>query len=344
MAQSKEVALITVNNAESFGISFKKFPFSVLFFWADWHEPCKQIQSVIAELSNDHKELQFYSINAEEFETLTTQFNVSAVPTIILCKNQKESQRLEAESVPNTVNTIKQFGTHSATASSLKSVVKSAENDQKESTEQLNKRIAKLIAGAPIMLFMKGTPQEPKCKFSRATVEILKEQKVTKYGYFNILNDPAVRSGIKVYSNWKTFPQLYINGTLIGGLDVIKEKIEDDEFQELLPQNVKDEANSLNDKLFKLINQKRIMLFMKGTPSDPKCGFSNQMVQIMKQQTVNDYGYFDILNDMEVRQGLKTYSDWPTYPQLYVAGKLIGGLDVIKEMIEDEEFADAVSV
>ena len=84
---------------------------------------------------------------------------------------------------------------------------------------------------------MTGTPEEPKCKFSRATVEILKQQNVTKYGYFNILNDPAVRAQIKVYSNWKTFPQLYINNKLIGGLDIIKEKIEDGEFDDLLPKN-----------------------------------------------------------------------------------------------------------
>ena len=194
------------------------------------------------------------------------------------------------------------------------------------------------------MIILTGSPEEPKCKFSRATVEILKQQNVTKYGYFNILNDPAVRAQIKVYSNWKTFPQLYINGKLIGGLDIIKEKIEDGEFDDLLPKDVKNEKDSLNSKLEKLINQKKVMLFMKGTPSAPQCGFSNQIVKILAEQGVKDYGTFNILEDMDVRQGLKTYSNWPTYPQLYVKGKLLGGLDVVKEMIEDEEFQDAMNI
>jgi len=344
MAAQKETKLVTVNNEEAFKIVFSKSAYSVLFFWADWHDPCKQIASVINELSNDYQQLQFYSINAEQYESLTSKFNVEAVPTIILCKQQKEIKRLEAETVPNTVDAIKQFAQQSITAASVSSTAKKQNDSEKkeETIEELNARIAKLISAAPIMLFMKGSPEEPKCKFSRATVEILKQQNVTKYGYFNILNDPAVRAQIKVYSNWKTFPQLYINNKLIGGLDIIKEKIEDGEFDDLLPKNVKNEKDSLNAKLERLVNQKKVMLFMKGTPNAPQCGFSKQIVQILRDQNVNDYGSFNILDDMDVRQGLKTYSNWPTYPQLYVGGKLIGGLDVVKEMIDDDEFQDAI--
>ena len=172
----------------------------------------------------------------------------------------------------------------------------------------------------------------------------MKEQNVTKYGYFNILNDPAVRAQIKVYSNWKTFPQLYINNKLIGGLDVIKELIEDDEFDAILPKETMKAKETLHDRLTRLVSQEKIMLFMKGTPDAPQCGFSNQIVQILRQQEVEGYGHFNILEDNEVRQGLKTFSNWPTFPQLYVKGQLIGGLDVVKEMIEDEEFQDAINV
>eukprot|EP00484_Ammonia_sp_Unknown_P006939 CAMPEP_0197075540 /NCGR_PEP_ID=MMETSP1384-20130603/211663_1 /TAXON_ID=29189 /ORGANISM="Ammonia sp." /LENGTH=343 /DNA_ID=CAMNT_0042514389 /DNA_START=17 /DNA_END=1048 /DNA_ORIENTATION=+ len=343
MAAQKQTNVHKVDNEETFKTAFGKSEYAVLFFWADWHEPCKQIASVFMELSNDHPTLRFFSINAEQYESLTEQFNVSAVPTIVLTKQQKEVKRLEAETVPNTVDAINQFAQHSQTASALKPTPQQNEAKE-ESIEELNKRIAKLINAAPIMLFMKGTPEEPKCKFSRATIEILKQQNVTKFGYFNILNDQAVRNQIKVYSNWKTFPQLYINGKLIGGLDVIKEKIEDDEFQEMLPKETKNAQQTLNDRLKSLVHQKTVMLFMKGTPSQPQCGFSNQMIQLLKQQGVSDYGHFNILDDMEVRQGLKKYSNWPTYPQLYVKGQLLGGLDVVKEMIEDDEFQDAVNV
>lgn len=71
------------------------------------------------------------------------------------------------------------------------------------------------------------------------------------------------------------------------------------------------------------------MVFMKGSPDTPRCGFSRTLVSIFKDVNCQ-FGHFDILQDEDVRQGLKTFSNWPTYPQVYVNGKLIGGLDIIK--------------
>jgi Grx4 family monothiol glutaredoxin len=70
------------------------------------------------------------------------------------------------------------------------------------------------------------------------------------------------------------------------------------------------------------------MLFMKGTPSAPQCGFSRQTVSLLREKGVR-YGFFNILADDEVRQGLKEYSEWPTFPQVYVGGELVGGLDIV---------------
>jgi Grx4 family monothiol glutaredoxin len=90
-------------------------------------------------------------------------------------------------------------------------------------------------------------------------------------------------------------------------------------------------TESLEDRLVKLINKSKVMIFMKGDRNAPRCGFSKQLIQIMNEIGV-EYDTFDILTDEEVRQGLKTFSDWPTYPQVYVKGELQGGLDIIKEM------------
>ena len=81
------------------------------------------------------------------------------------------------------------------------------------------------------------------------------------------------------------------------------------------------------------------MLFMKGIPSSPKCGFSRQIVDILDSYSVS-YDAFNILEDDEVRQGLKVYSDWPTYPQLYVEGDLVGGLDIVEEMVESGDLEE----
>lgn len=233
------------------------------------------------------------------------------------------------------------------------------ETNQQTPQQTLNNRLQSLIASSPIMLFLKGTPNAPKCGFSRQAIEMLTSSNVS-FGYFNILEDDEVRQGLKSYSDWPTYPQLYVRGELVGGLDIIKELMEEDgglvEQLELgdfvikkgdiafaatdaMKEEKKEETNSLDEKLKQLVNRHRIMLFMKGVPSGPRCGFSRQIVEILDSFGVS-YDAFNILEDEEVRQGLKVYSDWPTYPQLYVEGDLVGGLDIVKELQESEELED----
>ena len=187
------------------------------------------------------------------------------------------------------------------------------------------------------MLFMKGTPESPQCGFSSKIVELLKKNKAP-FSAFNILSDSEVRQGLKDYSNWKTYPQLYVKGELLGGLDIVKELDEEGELMGLL-QPALEEADpkaALTEQLKQLINSSPVMLFMKGTPDQPKCGFSTEIVGLLNKQGVH-FSSFNILSDNSVRQGLKEYSNWPTFPQLYIKGELIGGLDIVKEMIDSDE-------
>lgn len=87
-------------------------------------------------------------------------------------------------------------------------------------TEELNARLAELVKAAPVMLFMKGTPSSPQCGFSRQLVGILREKGV-RYGFFNILADEDVRQGLKIWADWPTYPQLWVGGELVGGLDIV---------------------------------------------------------------------------------------------------------------------------
>jgi len=132
---------------------------------------------------------------------------------------------------------------------------------------------------------------------------------------------------------------VYSNGELIGGLDILKELIEGGELHDSL--GVAPGSDPLDVRLEKLINKATVMLFMKGDPQEAKCGFSRTIVSLLQEHDIA-FGSFDILTDEEVRQGLKEYSKWPTYPQLYAKGKLIGGLDIIKELIEGGEFKEAL--
>ena len=89
-----------------------------------------------------------------------------------------------------------------------------------DQTAELNKRLQGLVKAAPVMLFMKGTPSTPQCGFSRSLVGLLREQGV-RYGFFNILADEEVRQGLKLWADWPTFPQLWVSGELVGGLDIV---------------------------------------------------------------------------------------------------------------------------
>ena len=99
--------------------------------------------------------------------------------------------------------------------------------------ETLQKKIEALINSAPVFLFMKGTPEEPQCGFSAKVVDILHELKVT-FSSFDIFSDEEIRQGVKDYSNWPTYPQLYVNGKLVGGCDIVVEMAQSGELKELL--------------------------------------------------------------------------------------------------------------
>ena len=168
----------------------------------------------------------------------------------------------------------------------------------KEPALNLDHRLKTLVSSHPLMIFIKGTPAAPKCGFSRQLIDLLTQVNAS-YGSFDILSDEQVRQGLKTFSDWPTFPQVYLNAELVGGLDIVKELVESGEFLKMIPA-----PEDTPTRLAKLIKRSRVMLFMKGNPSTPKCGFSRQIVALL-QELGAELDTFDILEDEEVRQGLK---------------------------------------
>ena len=96
------------------------------------------------------------------------------------------------------------------------------------------------------------------------------------------------------------------------------------------------------DKISNLIEENKILLFMKGNPKFPQCGFSSLACQILDASGAN-YETVDVLQDQDVREGIKTYSNWPTIPQLYINKEFIGGADIMREMYESGELTKVTS-
>ena len=91
-----------------------------------------------------------------------------------------------------------------------------------------------------------------------------------------------------------------------------------------------------HEDIKKAVTENDVVLFMKGTPVFPQCGFSSVVSRVLEHLGV-EYAAVNVLEDDAVRQGIKTYSDWPTIPQLYVKGEFVGGCDIVKEMFESGE-------
>ncbi|KAG0223378.1 Glutaredoxin 3 [Actinomortierella wolfii] len=316
-----------------------------LNFWASWAPPCIQMNDIFEELATKNPNLHFVKIEAEKFPDISEEYEIAAVPSFVIVQDGKVAARVEGANPPELSSTIAKFSKSGSTsangsaspatpvASSSPSTVGAAPS---LSPEEMNARLKELTNSAPVMIFIKGTPTAPRCQFSRQLLEILTAQNI-RFSSFNILADEEVRQAMKTFSDWPTFPQVYVKGEFVGGLDVVKELVATGEFQAMVPAE-----KDLKTRMDELIHKAPLMIFIKGSPETPRCGFSKKLVALLADQGVT-YDSFDILEDDDIRQGLKTHVDWPTYPMVFFKGELLGGLDIITEMIENGEFAQVVS-
>jgi len=326
---------------------------SVLLFWASWHAPSRPggdvdgVFRTLASAASASGDIDFFRVEAEAVPDLSLKYGVNVVPTFVLLDGLGAIvDRVDGgDDIPRLTQAV---GSLSSSAPSSVTSLPAAPPAAAETNADvdLEARLKSLTTSSQTVLFMKGTPASPKCGFSRQAIELLSGAGIS-FGTFDILTDDAVREGLKTYSDWPTYPQLYVKGELMGGLDILKEMANDDG-ESLADQlgldsggNAGPETKTLDERLRDITNRQRIMLFMKGLPSAPKCGFSRQIVEMLDRHSAK-YDSFNILEDEEVRAGLKVYSDWPTYPQLYVDGDLVGGLDIVKEMEEGGDLADLI--
>lgn len=203
----------------------------------------------------------FFSLDAEEVSEVSEKYDVTQVPLVILQKNGQVVDSVTGTDASKVRNAVEQHAGRPAAGDAAKASLPPAqkvtrpppsENDpapqangdaglakyapgpndpatapqfssgetDAAAKEDLHSRLGELVKAAPVMLFMKGTPSAPQCGFSRQTVSILREKGV-RYGFFNILADDEVRQGLKEFSEWPTFPQVYVGGELVGGLDIV---------------------------------------------------------------------------------------------------------------------------
>ncbi|XP_063236767.1 glutaredoxin-3 [Bacillus rossius redtenbacheri] len=333
-----------VTKKEEFEDTIRAHGLVVAHFYADWAAQCAPMNEVISELAKqtEYKDVRFVKCPAEDVPEVSLSLGIKAVPTFLLLRGGSVVDRVDGADAAALSKKISQ---------QVAKLPLETPRPAAESQEELTARLRRLVSSAPVMLFMKGSREQPRCGFSRTIIALLDELGAD-YATFDILGDEAVRQGLKKYSDWPTYPQLYVKGELIGGLDVVREMRESGELEKMLPKKqARPSENGLSDtpgkkqleeRLRGLIGGSKVMVFMKGDRDNPRCGFSRQLMQILSDTGV-EFGTFDVLSDDEVRQGLKELSDWPTYPQVYVKGELIGGVDIVKQLAESGELSSALS-
>ncbi|KAE9372044.1 monothiol glutaredoxin-like protein-3 [Stipitochalara longipes BDJ] len=230
----------------------------IIYFKADWAAPCKQMTTVLQTLASSYPiteplSTSWICMDAEEVIDVSDNFNVTAVPFLVLRRGDQVLETVSGSDATkvrtaiekhtkspttgaaNGVSTTtiagipeaKNLSIYAPTAQDPATAPEFSSGEVKEDKEALHKRLSSLVKAAPVMLFMKGTPSAPQCGFSRQLVALLRENSV-KYGFFNILADDEVRQGLKEFADWPTFPQLWVEGELVGGLDIVKEEISND--------------------------------------------------------------------------------------------------------------------
>lgn len=188
----------------------------VIFFWTGWNNECKDLEIILDTMESEF-DIKVVRVEAETAVDVSARYRVMAVPLCVLCKNGNEVDRVEGldplelnEKVQNMLGT------------SGKDLV-----SNKTTGQSLEERLDSLVRQSKVMLFMKGTPDAPRCGFSDKAVKALRATNCTDFGSFDILMDEDVRQGLKKKSNWPTYPQLYVNGELVGGCDIILQLAED---------------------------------------------------------------------------------------------------------------------
>ncbi|KAF4613779.1 hypothetical protein D9613_008146 [Agrocybe pediades] len=215
---------------------------SVINFWAPWAAPCEQMNEVAKELSKKYPAALFLQVEAETQSEISESFDIEAVPSFVILRGHLLLQRIAGADAPALTQAVAKHATAPVYSPLSKTdnapakaptVVPGVQEEDEESPEQLNERLRKLMNQSKVVLFMKGTPEAPRCGFSRRISALLKDQSVD-FAHFDILSDEKVRQGLKVLNDWPTFPQLIVNGELVGGLDIVQEMVDTGEFKELV--------------------------------------------------------------------------------------------------------------
>ncbi|KAJ5974984.1 thioredoxin [Penicillium waksmanii] len=202
----------------------------IVYFYTPWAEYSTQMSTGMSTIASQCPDTvtqttSFVRINAIKLVDIAKEYKFPVAPYVLCLRSDQVLESIRGSDSSKVRNAIGQdAGVDAIVVSALLADPAPTMEKSKEEKEVLIARLTQMVKSAPIVLFMKGTPKSPLCRFSRRMVAILNEHYI-QYDSFNILADEDVREGLKEFGDWPTFPQLWIDGQLVGGLEIVREEI-----------------------------------------------------------------------------------------------------------------------
>jgi monothiol glutaredoxin len=191
-------------------------------------------------------------------------------------------------------------------------------------------KISRIVKYAPMIIFIKGNQECPKDEDSRNIWEYMNDLKV-KFTTFDVLSNIKIKQWLKFFTHWSTFPQVFVNGKFIGGSNILQKVISKDELLELLPSEcVKTSAIEI---IMQEWSRNFITVFMKGTPESPKDEYQKILIDALSEHNFK-FGYVNVVNNPDLREQVKEYTNWTSYPQIFLDKKFYSGLSDFLDLLE----------
>lgn len=319
-------AIEVITNKQDMEYTVESGDRSIVNFHAPWAGPCAQMNVVFAELHQQYSKVRFSTAAAEAVPEVTARYGISTVPTFLMFGLGRLVRRQDG------ADALKLCG-HIEWLSGA-------------SRQELEDGACEMYARkGEVTVVMKGNAERPRCAFSKQMVEVLRKAGVV-FESVDVLEEGFLREEMKRWAGWRTYPMLFARGKFVGGVEVVRELAEEKRLTEALEgavvemgrtgrtwggEVVVDDGERVRRRMEVLTKGAQVMVFMKGVKEAPRCKYSKKVVALLKEQGV-EFESVDVLADDEVRQGMKVFSEWPTFPQVYGGGNFVGGVDVVEEL------------
>lgn len=293
----------------------------VVLCCANWYEPCKVLKdNIMQEMVKIYKHLVFTWIDCDKFVELVEKYEVDTVPTVLVFHPHKQDVDKIINPSPDKLN---------AEIEKQNEYYKSVLSTEKERVFQ---EIDMILASAPMIAFIKGTPTEPKCKFTRRLLAHFNKYELTFKSY-NILEDERIRQWLKIYSNWPTYPQVYINKEFVGGIDVIDQLVEEGEFIDMVPKECKKLPPI---EIFEeMLSSFDVVVIMEGLPDKPNNDASKTLIETLEKNSIKYVTVDYSVLEEEVKEHIKSKYSVDSIPQIFLKKKPFGNQETLQKYVND---------